>query len=162
MFRLAAYAAAILLASTALAEPYALGGVLPPLELVDQHGKAYAVDSSVRVVIFSREMKGGGIVKGALAKDGAAFLAANRAVYVSDVSRMPGMIRSLFALPGMRKREYRIALDDVGEQTRAIPSVEGKPTVLGLAAGKIVSIANPSSVEELRAAVTTATAPATP
>ena len=156
----AALAATLLLAVAALAEPWTVGGKLPPLALVDQHGAAVAIDASVRVVIFSREMKGGGIVKQALATQGAEFLAAHRAVYVSDVSRMPGWIRQAFALPALRRRDYRIALDESGEATREIPSIDGKPTLLVLDAGTIVSIANPSSAEELRDAVAAASAPA--
>jgi hypothetical protein len=94
-------------------------------------------------------------VKQALATDGAEFLQ-HRAVYVSDVSRMPAVIRNTFALPALRRRDYRIALDESGEVTRDIPSVEGKPTLLVLDAGTIVSIADPSSAEELREAVAAA------
>ena len=152
----AALAAILLLGGAASAESWSVGSKLPPLTLSDQHGKAVAIDSSVRVLIFSREMSGGGIVKEALATDGAKFLEANRAVYVSDVSGMPAVIRSAFALPAMRRRDYRIALDESGEATRDIPSIEGKPTLLVLDAGTIVSIANPGSAEELRAAVAAA------
>jgi len=155
----AALVAAILFASTALAEPWAVGTQLAPLTLVDQHGAAIEVDASVRVLIFSREMEGGGIVKEALATRGAEFLEQNGAVYVSDVSRMPALVRSAFALPAMRRRDYRIALDDRGEATRDIPGVEGKPTVLVLDAGTIVSIANPGSADQLRDAVSAASAP---
>jgi hypothetical protein len=149
-------AAALLLAGATRAEPWAVGDALPPLALVDQHGAALEVDASVRVLIFSREMEGGGIVKEALATGGADFLAAHRAVYVADVSRMPGLVRTLFALPAMRRRDYRIALDEQGDATRDFPSVEGTPTVLALDAGRITSIANPESVDALRSAVAAA------
>jgi hypothetical protein len=55
----AALAAILLLGGAAFAEPWSVGGKLPPLALSDQHGKAVAIDPSVRVLIFSREMTGG-------------------------------------------------------------------------------------------------------
>jgi hypothetical protein len=139
----------------ALADPYAVGSQVPPLALADQHGAPHPLDASVRVVVFSREMKAGGVVKTALEKDGAAFLEANRALYLSDVSGMPGLVRSMFALPGLRRRSYRIALDTTGEATKDFPSVEGKPTVLVLDGLRVVRIENPATPEELRRALET-------
>jgi hypothetical protein len=146
---------ALLVAAPALAEPYAVGSQVAPLALADQHGAPHPLDESVRVVVFSREMKAGGVVKAALEKDGAAFLEANRALYLSDVSGMPALVRSLFALPGLRRRGYRIAIDTVGEATRDFPSLEGKPTVLVLDALRVVRIENPVTPEELRRALET-------
>lgn len=145
--------AALVFAGSALADPYTVGSQVAPLALADQHGAPHPLDASVRVVVFSREMKAGGVVKTALEKDGAAFLEANRALYLSDVSGMPGFVRSMFALPGLRRRGYRIALDTTGESTKDFPSVEGKPTVLVLDALRVVRIENPATPDELRRAL---------
>ncbi len=141
---------AFLLAGPALADPYAVGSQVAPLALADQHGAPHPLDESVRVVIFSREMKAGGVVKAALEKDGAAFLEANRAIYLTNVSGMPALVRSLFAMPGLRRRGYRIALDTTGESTKDFPSVEGKPTVLVLDRLRVVRLENPATPDELR------------
>jgi hypothetical protein len=144
---------ALLVAAPALADPYAVGSQVAPLALADQYGAPHPLDESVRVVVFSREMKAGGVVKAALEKDGAAVLEANRALYLSDVSGMPALVRSLFALPGLRRRGYRIAIDTAGEATRDFPSLEGRPTVLVLDALRVVRIEHPATPEELRRAL---------
>lgn len=146
-------AVALLVAAPAFAEPYGVGSQLPALALVDQHGAPHPLDESVRVVLFSREMGAGGVIKSALEKDGAALLESSHALYVADVSGMPAFVRSMFALPGLRRRAYRIAIDDRGEATRDFPVIEGKPTVLVLDRLRVVRIENPATADELRRAL---------
>jgi hypothetical protein len=143
----------LLVAARAGAEPLAPGSTLPPLSLPDQHGKTFAIDESVRVVIFTRDMKGGGVVKEALQPDGSAFLERNHALYVSDVSRMPGFIRAAIAKPRLRGRGYPILLDEEGKSTADFPSTEGKATLLLLEKLRVVRVEQVGSVEELRNAL---------
>jgi hypothetical protein len=96
-------------------------------------------------------MDSGNLVKEALAQNGGAMLEAAHAVYVSDISRMPGVVTKLFALPAMRKRSYRILLDRDGKVTADIPNEEGKITVLELADGTIARIHYVGTVEGFRA-----------
>jgi hypothetical protein len=108
---------------------------LAAFELSDQHGASHRVDGAVRVLILSRDMDGGAVVREALETPGeqaAAFLAELRAVYVADVSRMPAIVRSLLAVPRMRSRPYPVLLDTNGEVTRALPSEPGLASVLWL------------------------------
>jgi len=127
---------AVLLAGGAVAQgPQIVPDRLAAFELADQHGAAHRVDGSVRVLVLSRDMDGGAVVRGALERQGeaaAAFLAERGAVYVADVSRMPGLVRSLIAIPRMRGRPYAVLLDTTGETTAALPSQEGRATVLWL------------------------------
>jgi NADPH-dependent ferric siderophore reductase len=143
----------LLLAGTAHADPYAIGSVLPRIDLPDQHGEARAIDDSVRVVVFTREMKAGDVVKKAIEKAGPDLFDRNGAVYVVDVSGMPAIIRTLFALPAMRRRPYKLLVDDVGAKTADIPSIEGKPTVLVLHELRVRGLSNPATPEELIAAL---------
>ncbi len=143
----------ILLATNASAEPIAVGSALPPLTLADQHGTPRAIDESVRVVLFTRDMKGGGVVKDALAEQGQAFLERSHAVYVSDVSRMPGFIRATIAKPRLRARGYPVLLDEEGKATADFPAAEGKVTLLFLEELRVVRIEQVGSVEELRKAM---------
>jgi len=135
--RLVALLAAILLAQAARSQgPRIVPDRLSAFELADQHAVAHRVDGSVRLLLLSRDMDGGAIVRSALETRGdaaAAFLAERGAVYVADVSRMPALVRTLFALPRMRSRPYAVLLDTTGEATRALPSEEGRATLLWLA-----------------------------
>lgn len=141
----------LLLAATAGAEPLAVGSGLPELRLVDQHGEELAVDAATRRLVFSRDMDAGEIVKSALADDGALLLGRAGAVYVTDISRMPGLVTKLFALPAMKKRPYRIGLDRDGKATADLPATEGEVTVLALEGLSIVRVDRASSPEALRA-----------
>ncbi len=143
-------------ADDAVAQPAAAVGVgdaLPALALKDQHGEPVPIGAATRLVLFSRDMDGGGHVKEALAEDGRARLESRGAVYVADVSRMPGFVLSTFALPSMRRRPYPIALDETGSATAALPGEEGKATILVLENGRIASIAFAGSAADVLGAL---------
>jgi hypothetical protein len=127
---------ALLLAGPAAAQgPTLVPDRLEAFELADQHGAHQRVDGGVRVLLLSRDMDGGAVVRGALEAQGesaGSYLSERGAVYVADVSRMPGIVRSLFALPAMRRRPYPVLLDTTGEASRALPSEEGRASVLWL------------------------------
>jgi hypothetical protein len=123
--------------------------VLPKLELPDQHGAARTLDAATRAVVFSRDMSAGRIVKEAVAKAGNDVFDRNQAVYVVDLAGMPGFVRSLFALPGLRRRPYKLMVDEAGTATADFPFVEGKPTVLLLKELRVERVESPADAEEL-------------
>lgn len=143
----------VLVASTAFAEPYAVGSTLPPIELPDQHGELRKLDESVRAVVFTRDMKAGDVAKAAVAKAGPDLFERNSAVYIVDVKGMPSLVRMLFARPAMKRRPYRLLVDDAGDKTADIPGGATFPTVLVLDKLRVTGIENPTSVEALIAAL---------
>lgn len=162
MMRSIALAVSILLAATlAQAEPYTVGSTLPPIELPDQHGEARVIDASVRAIVFSRDMKAGDVVKAAVAKAGPELFDRNGAVYVVDVQGMPAIIRTLFAMPAMRRRPYKLLVDDTGAKTADFPGGATTPTVLLLDALVVKSVQSPTTPEALIALLEPA-APAAP
>lgn len=148
-----------LLATLALAGPMGaaetlgVGDPFPTIDLLDQHGEPHAVDASVRLVIFTRDMKAGGVVREALEEEGAALLSRHGTVYVSDVSRMPAFIRRTVAKPRMRRRPYPVLLDERGDATATLPSEAGQATLLFLDALRITRLERVGSVEALRTAL---------
>lgn len=147
-----AFALLLLLpAAAGLAEPYGVGSTVRSMTLADQHGKSAEVGPAVRLLLVSRDMDGGNVVKEALADRGPSVLEERGAVYVADISGMPAMVSRFIAVPRMRQRAYRVLLDRDGAATRDVPHVRGKPTLLVLDAGRITRIAHPASAEELRA-----------
>jgi hypothetical protein len=155
LHRSLATAAFALLAAATLAsagDRLGVGDAVAPFELADQHEKVHAVDAGVRVLLLSRDMDGGGVVREALERQGdaaAAFLAERGAVYVADVSRMPGLVRSVIAIPRMRGRPYPVLLDRAGETTAALPSEAGRASVLWLEDLKLVRVEQVASPDEL-------------
>lgn len=136
------------------------GDVLAPLALEDQHGRPRAIDAGVRGILFSRDMGGGGVAKEALAEDGAALLEASGTVYVADISRMPGLVTKLFALPGMRRRPYPMLLDRDGAATSAWPSEEGHASLIGLRDGVVTDVRTFDDAPALRQALEVMATPA--
>lgn len=151
--RLTAVLAALLLASGTLAAGWVEGDTIRPVALEDQHGRRGEIDERVRVLLFTRDMGGGGVVKEALADADQAFLDARGVVYVADIGGMPAMISRLFALPAMRKRPYRVLVDRDGSATREFPRAEGKATVILLDRLRVMRVSYAASAAELKAAL---------
>jgi hypothetical protein len=151
--KLAGLLVLLLVAGRAGGETLAVGSSLPPRTLPDQHGTLHAIDESVRLVLFTRDMQGGGVVKDALQGEGRRFLEGHRAVYVSDVSRMPGLIRAAIAKPRLRGRGYPILLDEEGTATADFPAAEGRATLLFLERLRVTRLEQVATVEELRRAL---------
>jgi hypothetical protein len=141
-----------LLAGAARGAPLAAWMALPPLTLADQHDVSTTIGPQTRVILFTRDMDAGDLVKEALAGH-AALLTQAQAVYVSDISGMPSLIARLFALPAMRKRPYPMLIDRDGSATADFPTVEGKVTVLRLRALQIEAVEYADSVAAVRAAL---------
>lgn len=153
MNRIVPLLAAALAAGSAAAEPLVVGSPLPALSLEDQHGERRALDASLSLVLFSRDMDAGAAIKEALAEDGQAFLERHRAVYVSDVSGMPRLVLRLMARPAMRNRPYPVLLDEDGAATSDFPSQEGRVTLLFLEGGRVARVAHAADADEVRTLV---------
>lgn len=126
-------AAIVLVApGTVRADPLTAGATFPALTLTDQHGEQATIGNETRLVLFTRDMDASKITKTALAEDGEGLLTRAHAVYVSDVTGMPSLITSMFAIPAMKRRPYRMFLDRDGTATADLPSEDGKVTVLHL------------------------------
>lgn len=143
--------ALILLCVGALAEPLQVGRSLAPFSLEDQHGESHTVDASARILLFSRDMEGGGLLKEALEGRDASYLSARGALYLADISGMPRLIARFVALPRMRRRAYPMLLDPDGSATRALPDREGEATLVFLDRLRITRIEYAGTSEEVRA-----------
>lgn len=141
--------AILLLAPTAAAQTRAVGDRIEPFSLEDQHGEAHEVDASIQVILFSRDMAGGKLLKEALADDGAGLLERRGAVYVADISGMPSLVARLFALPSMRERPYAMLLDRDGSATAQLPDREERATVIVLDALEIQRVEHLETAGEI-------------
>jgi len=146
-------AVSVCVASVWADEPYKEGEQMAEIVLEDQHGETGTIDGDTRQVLFTRDMDAGDVVKAALAHDGAALLEAGGTVYLADISGMPSLVRYLFALPKLRKREYLMLLDFDGEATRRIPGKSGSATLIGLDGLKITGFRYLADTDEVTAAL---------
>ncbi|MBI3782278.1 MAG: hypothetical protein HY270_02640 [Deltaproteobacteria bacterium] len=141
------------------AETLNVGSPVAPFAIADQNDATHNIDAAVRIVVFTADMGAGGVVKEALGEGGREQLAQAQAVYVSDISRMPGVVAKLFAMPALRKRDYPILLDRDGSLTKNWPRSDGKVTLLEMDGSSIKAIHLLSSSTEVREALRTAVKP---
>ena len=116
------------------------GGVVQAFELKDQFGHVGGVDEDTKLILFSRDMEGGDLIRKSLEGRDGKFLAERHGVYVADISRMPGLIARLFAVPKMREYSFPMLLDREGEATAQWPDEADRATLMMLNGLEIVSV----------------------
>jgi len=141
------------LPTAGLSEVVAVGSQIDPFSVSDQFGEELEVDASVRAILFVRDRVADEVVKRALVDEGSVQLQGAGAVFVSDMSEMPDLIRKHVAIPMLRKREYPMGVDQEGSLTRDFPSSEGQPTLLVLEDLQITRIQQLASIESVRTAL---------
>jgi len=131
-------------------EPYVVGDAVAPIRFQTQFGDDVSVDASARLVLVSHDMDAGGIAKAVLSEHTTETLAARGVVYVADVSKMPGFVSRLIAIPRMRRRPYPVLLDRDGETSRLFPVMPGAVAAIWLADGRVTRIEQLSTEAALR------------
>ncbi|QSL94801.1 FAD/FMN-containing dehydrogenase [Ectopseudomonas toyotomiensis] len=140
-----------LLSSAVLAlEP---GERLAPWTLLDQHDVPYTLNDETRILLVARDMDGAKLVNAALEGKPKGYLDERQAVFLADISRMPRIIATLFALPKMRDYNYRILLDRDARIAPRYPAGEGEVLWLQLDGLQIVSQQVFTHTDDLRQAL---------
>lgn len=113
------------------------GDALPVFKLNDQHDKPIALGPDTRTILFTADKTAGDMLNGLLKERPADFMPQRKLVYIADISRMPGLITSMIALPRMREYPYRMAVASEEGQTAMLPRAEDSVTVIHLENGKV-------------------------
>ncbi|MFH6599690.1 FAD/FMN-containing dehydrogenase [Ectopseudomonas khazarica] len=125
-----------LLSSVALAmEP---GERLAPWTLLDQFDAPYTLNDETHILLVARDMDGAKLVNAALEGQPKGYLEQRQAVFLADISRMPSVIATLFALPKMRDYNYRILLDRNARIAPRYPAGESEVLWLQLEDGQLL------------------------
>src|SRR5512132_464138 len=126
-----------LLAGAAVLEP---GQALPSIDLADQHERPVSVARDTRLIFFAAEMEGSRLMTKALATLPSTALKDRKAVYIADISGMPGLVSIMFAVPKMQREAYTVALIRNAGQAANLPRKPGAVTVLRVDAGKVSAV----------------------
>lgn len=116
------------------------GEVVQSWTLLDQFDSPYTLNQQAQVLLVARDMAGGKLVNAALADQEKGYLEARQVVFVADISRMPGPISTLFAVPAMRDYPYRVMLDREPRVVPRYPAREGAVLWLQLEAGRLEGV----------------------
>ena len=88
-----------------------VGDPFPAWELTDQFDETHQLPGeATKVVVFSRSKQADESLSPVLESVAGKRLVSGEVLYLSDISRMPGLISRLFALPALRDRDYRVVL----------------------------------------------------
>jgi hypothetical protein len=150
---LKAFIAAALLAAASVASAATLqsGDSLPALPLKDQHAKSMPVPSDTRLIFFAAEMASSKLMSKALEGLPPTALRDGKAIYIADISSMPGPISSIVAMPKMQKLPYAVAVVKDANETSVLPRKAGAVTVLKTQGGKISAVDYASTAEQVAA-----------
>lgn len=140
----------ILLPTIAGAASLEVGDPAPGLSLKDQHDQAHTLEGA-RVVLFSSDRDGSNLADDLLEGQNSETLAQAGLCYVADISAMPGMVTSMFALPKLRKRSYSVLLGRQAEDTLIFPRQSGHLTLVSITDGQITAIEILADAASIRA-----------
>ena len=110
------------------------------LDFQSQHEETVTLNEKTQWVLFVVDMEGANFVKAALEKLKISNPADLGGLYVSDISKMPSLVTSMFALPKMKKYPFKMALDHSGDSTSTWPRSEKKVTLLRLSSLKVEKV----------------------
>lgn len=126
---------------------------LAPWTLLDQFDQAYSLENDLRVLLVARGMAGAKLVEQALAGQPRGYLESRSAVYLADISGMPSLIASLFAVPAMRDYPFRVLLDRQGRVASRYPGAKDEVLWLELRDGYLQSTRRFSDADALARAL---------
>lgn len=129
-----------------------MGETLAPLQLKDQHDQAHSLGSDIRLVLLASSHNAARLVDSALKDTPAEYLNQRKAVYVADISKVPGLVAKMVLVPSMRSASYRVLLDREGHMA---PERTGAEPVLwiSLEDRKVLDAREFNDSEALRAAL---------
>jgi len=130
-----------------------VGQVLPVLSLKDQHDKPWQITPSTKLVMFAAGRKASSLAQVVLQTLPEDQLARKSAVYLADMSKMPGFITRTFALPALRGMPYLIGVSQDETTLAAWPRQSDAVTLIELDQRLVKRINYVTTESELRAAL---------
>lgn len=137
----------------ALAAPVEPGHPLPGLQLKNQHDQDWRIAPDTKLVLFAAGRKASNLMQTVLAPQPKGFLAGRHAVYLADMSRMPGFITRTFALPSLRELNFEVGVSLDEKTLTGWPRQDDAVTLIRLDQGRVVSHEYLSSEAQLKAAL---------
>jgi len=111
--------ASLVFVNILVAQTLSVGDKYPSFKIPDQFGNYTKVYHHDKYVIMTFEKDLSGELSSYLEKRKNDYLSSKKTKYVADISAMPSIITKMFALPKMKKYNYKLLLihdEDQGEQ----------------------------------------------
>jgi hypothetical protein len=123
------------------------------MELKDQHDQTVAINEQTNLVLFAAGKSTSALMSKVLEDLPPTTLKDKKAIYVADISGMPGFITKMIAIPKMQKRPYTIALLRDEAQSKLVPQKDDAITIIKLKSGKVTEITFVTKEEEVTKAL---------
>lgn len=122
------------------------GDTLTPFKIQNQFEEPAELSTETKWIIFSSDMKAAKLLTEYL-NENAKNLDLTKTLVISDISKMPGLVSKMFAIPKMKKYNFKLALDKEGDVTKAWPRQEGVILVMKVDQLKVESTENLTTAE---------------
>ena len=126
-------------ATCLLAQSFALKDSVEGIIIKNQFEKDYVIGTKIKRLVVSFEKDISEDLNGFLGSKESDFLEKNQTLFIANISKMPSIVASLFAIPKMQKYEYNILLIDNEKDNRFV-SKEGKVTIYEIDKGIIQKV----------------------
>ena len=129
------------LSVTTLTAEVKVGKAFPTLSLVDQFDKKTEVKtkgSTTLMLSFEKDVSKQ--IKNFIQSQEENYLTLRKIHYISDISEMPSLVTSLFAIPKMKKFNFNISLIYDEKEAKTLIREEGKVTIVTLKDNKVMKI----------------------
>ncbi|MEY4625200.1 MAG: hypothetical protein RL061_725 [Pseudomonadota bacterium] len=123
------------------------------MELKDQHDQTVAINEQTNLILFAAGKSTSALMSKTLEDLPPTTLKDKKALYVADISGMPGFITKMVAIPKMQKRPYTIAVLRDDAQSKRFPQKDDAITIIKLKAGKVTEINFVTKQEEITKAL---------
>ncbi|WP_413581119.1 hypothetical protein [Bdellovibrio sp. HCB288] len=118
-------------------------------KILNQFEEPAELSTTTQWILFSSDMDAAKILTEYLNANPGKLDPAKTLV-IADISKMPGLVSKMFAIPKMRKYNYKLALDRTGEATQDWPREKGQIIVMKVAELKVESIERLNSKESIK------------
>ena len=126
------------------------GSYLPVIQIADQFGNAWQIQEETKKVIFASNKNASGIIQEVLGQQNKDFLTIQKYLYLADLSRMPSFITKSFALPSLRKNNFKVGIVLDEPILKKWPKSDAAVIVLNLKNLQIQNIETASNAEQLK------------
>lgn len=94
----------------AWATPPVAGQAMPLVAVKDQHEQDWRIKPDTQLLLFAAGRKASNLALAVLGSQPKGFLATRHAVYLADMSKMPGFVTRTFALPSLREQPFEVGV----------------------------------------------------
>jgi hypothetical protein len=128
---------------------------LKPLELPDQFETKTSLNQDTQWLIFSGDKDISDKINKVFDDLKVTDINSLRGIYIADISKMPSLVTSMFAIPKMKKYNFKVVLDQDGALTKNLPREEKKATLIKLNKLEIVETQYTESIDVIKKFVQT-------